>query len=216
MVTVVLEAVAILSSKVRISKDKVEAAVQTDRTRMDSRISRTAKALVLREVSNRMATKTRMEMVVAHLQLRSPINLAMTATNSLVAVLDNKEISRNPVRMMDKISNLETGSRTVSPEIRMVRTNKAMVADSLAIISKMAKEISKAINSKVLAKMDRISRMVKVRRTDKLKMVRAAVLVNQAVRKGKARATEKKRLPFIVCLPVWTGAQVTSLLLSKV
>ena len=145
MVRVVPEAVVILSSKARISKDKVEAAVQTDKTRMDSRISRTDKALVVREVSNRMVTKTRMEMVVAHLQLRSPINLAMTATNSLVAVLDNKEISRNPVRMVDKISNLETGSRTVSPEIRMVRTNKAMTADSLAIISKMAREISKVL-----------------------------------------------------------------------
>lgn len=217
--TVVLEAVVILSSKTRISKDKVEVAVQADKTnktRMDSRISRTDKALVVREVSNRMVTKTRMETVVVHLQLRSLINLAMTETSSLVAVLDNKEINRNPVRMVDKISNLETDSRTVRPEIRMVRINKEMVADSLAIISKTVREISKAINSKVLAKMDRISRMVKVRRTGKTKMVRAAAPVNKMVRKDKARATEKKRLQFIVCPLAWIGAQATSLLLSRV
>ena len=176
---------------------------------MDSRISRTGKALVVREVSNRMATKTRLEMVAAHLQLKSPINLAMMATSSLVAVLDNKEISRNPVRTVDKNSSLVLGSR-------MVRTNKVMAVDSLATISKTAREISKAINSKAPVKMDRISRMVKVKRTGKTKMVRAAALVNRMVRKDKARATEKKRLQFIVCLLVWTGAQATSLLLSRV
>ena len=111
--------------------------------------------------------------------------------------------------MVNKIINLETGSRTVSSEIRSVRTNKSLAADILAISSKSS-------SSKVLATMDRISRMVKVRRTDKPKMVKETVLVNQAARKGKARVTEKKRLPFIVCLPVWTGAQATSLLLSKV